>query len=193
MIMDKEKLIDIANKSLRLPPSPHARFPPSPYYRFLQLLTVEVKSNLSVELGVCGGGGSYHMAMGKMRSQVVGVDITNDYPDNINFIKQNCPNFIFFIGDSIEFAAIIHSKYGGIDLLFIDTTHTYEQTLAEFKAYQPYLSRKAMVCFDDLFRPGMDKAWDWLPEPKLRLDELHIGGSPTDGGFGVVWKELQRK
>ncbi len=172
-------------------PDPNNRmvtFPPSLYYRFLKSLAENMKSNLSVELGVCGGGGSLHLAMSS--KMTVGVDAVWDHEDNLNWIiKTYLGSYIFLQGDSVQLAQTIYERFGKIDLLFIDTTHTYEQTLAEFNAYSPYLSDKAVVCLDDLFRPGMDKAWDWMPEPKLRLDQLHVGGSPTDGGFGVVWKK----
>lgn len=161
-------------------------FPPSPYYRFLKLLAREMNSRLSVELGVCGGGGSLHLAMSSFR--VIGVDITLDYHDNIRWIRRNYDNFKFINSDSIQAAQHIYSNFGEIDILFIDTTHTYEQTMAEYYTYEPYLSNRAVVCLDDLFRPGMDQAWSEMPETKVRFDFLHSSASPTDGGFGVVWK-----
>ena len=168
------------------PTNNQVTFPPSPYYRFLKLLAQEMNSRLSVELGVCGGGGSLHLAMA---SQVaVGVDLTEDHKDNTDWIKTWYPHWQFLIGDSVEFAPIIYDRFGAIDVLFIDTTHTYRQTLAEYDTYLPYLSDQAVVCFDDLFRPGMLDAWHMLPANKVRFDFLHLGGSLTDGGFGVVWK-----
>jgi predicted O-methyltransferase YrrM len=161
-------------------------FPPSPYYRFLALLAKEMNSGLSVELGLCGGGGSLHMAMASQ--QVVGVDVALDYEDNIRWIKRNYPNFKFLHGDSVQAAPWIYGNFGEIDVLFIDTTHTYEQTISEYFAYLSYLSDKAIVCMDDLFRPGMDLAWEEMPETKVRFDFLHPSQSPTDGGFGVIWK-----
>jgi predicted O-methyltransferase YrrM len=166
--------------------NPKVTFPPSPYYRFLKLLADEMQARLSVELGLCGGGGSLHLAMASQ--QVIGVDIALDYEDNIRWIRRNYPNFKFFHGDSIQAALYIHGNFGKVDILFIDTTHTYEQTMAEYYAYLPYLSDKAVVCLDDLFRPGMDLVWNEMPETKARFDFLHPSQSPTDGGFGVIWK-----
>jgi predicted O-methyltransferase YrrM len=193
--MNKETLTRIAKQAALSPPmiahypeqgNPAVTFPPSPYYRFLKLIAEEMGSRLSVELGLCGGGGSLHLAMGSAR--VIGVDITLEYPDNIRWIKRNYDNFKFLHSDSIQVAPIIFGNYGEIDILFIDTTHTYEQTMAEYFAYERYLSPKAIVCLDDLYRPGMDLAWAEMPETKARFDFLHPQGSPTDGGFGVVWK-----
>jgi predicted O-methyltransferase YrrM len=193
--MNEQTITRIAKQAALAPPmvahypelgNPAVTFPPSPYYRFLKLIAEEIDSRLSVELGVCGGGGSLHLAMGS--ANVVGVDITLDYQDNIRWIRRNYDNFRFLHGDSIQVAPIIYATFGAIDVLFIDTTHTYEQTMAEYYAYRPYLSDKAIVCLDDLFRPGMADAWDQMPETKARFDFLHPSQSPTDGGFGVIWR-----
>lgn len=161
-------------------------FPPSPYYRFLALIAKELNSRLSVELGVCGGGGVLHMAMESHKA--VGVDLALDYEANITWIIRQYPNFTFLQGDSVGCAGMIYDQWGKIDLLFIDTTHTHHQTMAEYQAYSPFLSDGAVVCLDDLFRPGMDLVWAEMPKNKVRFDFLHPSQSPTDGGFGVVWK-----
>jgi hypothetical protein len=116
----------------------------------------------------------------------VGIDNAYDHPENIRYIRQNFMNFNYWLGDSVLAAKEIHRLYGDVGILFIDTTHTRQQTVLEFEAWQPYLSTKAVVCFDDLLRVEMGDFWEWLPgNNKVRLDELH----PTsEGGFGVWWK-----
>lgn len=172
---------------------PQGRFPPSKYYRFLYFLAREIKPRLSVELGLCGGGASFHLATGYPSGAVIGIDIKDNYPRNREFIEQKCSNFTFWQVDSVLAARAI-SPYAPLDILFVDTDHTYEQTMAEWNAWEPYLSERAIVCLDDLFRKGMDKAWNEIPWPnKLRLDSLHDGGviledGYGDGGFGVVWR-----
>lgn len=161
-------------------------FPPSLYYRFLKLLAAWKKPALSVELGVCGGGGSLHLAQGFPFGSVVGIDIVNDYPENIKHIEEHFENFEFMIGDSKELAKVVNDKYGKAGLLFVDTDHTYQNTLDEWNAWYPYLEKNAIVCFDDMFRPGVKEAWDTFPGEKFRFDYLHVGGEPTDGGFGVI-------
>lgn len=163
-------------------PWPDPRFPPSPYYRFLQVLAQNTQPRLSVELGVCGGGGSFHLAVGWPIGRVIGIDVTNDYPDNITYINDRCDNFLLKIGDSVGLAQSIRMQFGQPDIVFIDTTHTYDQTVKEFEAWKPFLSDRAVVCFDDLDRVEMAGFWDWLPGKKLRLDMLH-----HEGGFGVWW------
>lgn len=183
--LDEEEIKRIATKAVAKMPLNNPNFPPSPYYRFLEELVGVIQPELSVELGVSGGGGSLHLCRGWLTGRVVGVDITLDHEDNINYIKRFYDNFTFMQMDSIQAAHQIYQNYGKIDLLFIDTVHTYERTIAEFKAYDPYLAEDAIVCLDDLKREGMEQAWQELPGRKLRLDYLHPGS--TEGGFGVIY------
>jgi len=186
--MDIETLKRLAEEALAEEVYPNPMFPPSKYYRFLKLLAHEMQPKLSVELGVCGGGGSLHLALGWSEGKVIGVDLVPDHEEHIEYMKKNYYNFEFWIQDSVEAAPFIFRDEGKvkIDILFIDTTHTYERTLNEFKAYKPFLSKRAVVCFDDLFRPGMEEAWDKMPGEKVRLDVLHDGQYPEGGGFGAV-------
>ena len=189
MRLDELKITHLASQAINEAPYPDTRFPPSPYYRFLKILAHEMKSRLSVELGVSGGGGSLYLALGNPDGKVVGVDYAWDHPERVNFILDNFPNYTFVKGDSIEYAPAIYESYGKIDILFIDTTHTYKQTLAEYNAYKPFLSDRAIVCLDDLFRPGMQEAWmDIEARHKVRLDSLHIS-QKNEGGFGVMWND----
>lgn len=182
--LSKQQVLDLAHQAYLEPVYPDPRFPPSLYYRFLRLLAQAQRCRLAVELGVCGGGASLHLC--QSAEIVIGVDVTNEYPENIKHIQARFPHFTFLMADSVGIADTIFAQYGYIDLLFIDTTHTYGQTMAEFETYRPYVTPGGLVCLDDLYREGMDLAWGKMPEPKIRLDHLHVGGSPTDGGFGVV-------
>lgn len=185
--MNDEILKRLANQATNLGPHPDPRFPPSPYYRFLRLLAEYLKPNLSVELGVCGAGGSYHLCLGNPNGSVVGVDIAwGEWEANVRHVLRECPNFNFWIGDSVELAKTIYERFGEVGILFVDTTHTREQTLREFNAWKPYMSKTFAMCFDDLYRKEMGNVWDELSGNKLRLDFLHPGG--TEGGFGVVYQ-----
>jgi len=181
----------LANQARGMSPYPDPRFPPSLYYRFLRLLAQNMQPVLSVELGLCGGGGSFHLALGWSGGTVVGVDNSDgdsQQQDNWRFINRLCSNFELWKGDSVDSAPDIAKQWGLVDILFIDTDHTHDQTLAEWEAWEPFLSDRAVVCFDDLLRPGMQEAWDEVPWPhKLRLDFLH-DGAEFGGGFGVVWR-----
>lgn len=181
-------MLTIAEQSKALPIHPDSRFPPSPYFRFLRAATAHIKARVAVELGVCGGGGSLHMCIGTPGT-VIGVDIRDDYPEQTKWIKEQFDNWRFWLIDSLDAAAMATGYSGMVDLLFIDTIHTYARTMAEYRTWKPLLSKGALVCLDDLHRPGMDRLWAEMPEPKVRLDWLHPSMSPTDGGFGVVIHE----
>ena len=175
-----------AQEAIQAKPYPSALFPPSPYYRFFQILARELKFSLSIVLGVCGGGDCLHLALGNPEGKIIGVDLINDHEEQLSYIKSTCPNFIFYKGDSVKSAKLISRAFGAIGFLFIDTIHEKDRTILEFEIWKPYLADEAIVCFDDLLREEMNGFWDWLPEPKLRINDLH----PTaEGGFGVWWKK----
>lgn len=183
--MNERILRQWANQAIKMQVYPDSRFPPSPYYRFLYVAAQNMQPRLSVELGVCGGGGSLHLALGWPAGKVIGIDVTEDHKENTDFIRAQFQNFDLWIGDSIDLAQSVRLQHGQVDILFIDTIHTYERTMAEFNAWELYLSDRAIVCLDDLHRAGMQRAWDELPGHKVRLDDLHPGS--TEGGFGVIW------
>lgn len=189
-MIDAASLTQMAKDAWSVGVYPDPRFPPSVYYRFLRLLTERMKPRVSVELGVGGGGASLHMALGHPSGVVIGVDERNVYQEHIAHVQEVCPNFFFWEADSVAAAEFFHEKFSWflpIDILFIDTIHTYEHTMAEFAGWKQHLALGAMVALDDLFREGMDEVWQELPGEKVRFDILHIGSAPDDGGFGVIF------
>ena len=151
------------------------------FYGFLKLLTEWWQPELSVELGVYAGEGSRHMCLGYPEGIVIGVDINMVH-------SEMCDNFRFLHMDSVLAASKYKDIVGDIpvDILFIDTTHTYEQTMAECNAWFPHLSENAIIVLDDLHRPGMMEAWYEIPGYHIQMDELHVCPDPIDGGFGVI-------
>lgn len=177
----------LAQEAMQQEPFPNPLFPPSPYYRFFRVLAKELQPKLSVVLGVCGGGDCLHLALGCSTGTVLGIDNTADHPEQIEFIKKRCPNFIYYVGDSVKSAKLVNRAFGLVDILFIDTIHTKERTWEEYRAWEPFLAPTSIVCFDDLFRQEMGNFWEEVPEPKLRIDNLH-DGAESGGGFGMTWK-----
>ncbi len=173
-----------ANEAIQSSSYPSPLFPPSAYYKFLNILNKNIKAKTAISLGVCGGGCCLYLALGNPEGKVVGVDIVEDHPQQISHIKNICPNFSFWLGDSVNDVEKIVDMFGEPQILFIDTIHTEKRTWSEFNAWLPYLSN-AIVCFDDLKRVEMGNFWNDLQGNKLRLDELH---ATAEGGFGVWWK-----
>jgi predicted O-methyltransferase YrrM len=180
-------IMALKQEALHTHPYPDVRWPPSPYYRFLALVLKKLNGKLAIELGICGGGASLNMAIMNPHAKVIGIDVVK--LPQVSGVEQLCPNFTFKLGDSVGLAPTIIAEYGNPDLIFIDTDHTYEQTLKEYSAWLPLMRKGGVMCFDDLYRPGVQRFWGELSGTKTEyraLHELHIGGEPTDGGFGVA-------
>ena len=93
--MNANWFAQLATMAMADGPKGGPRFPPSPYYRFLGRLVQAMRPKLAVELGVCGGGASYHMAQGCADTVVVGVEhaVGSAFEqDNWAFIARTCPS-----------------------------------------------------------------------------------------------------
>jgi predicted O-methyltransferase YrrM len=188
--MDRQMILDLVSQVSQTPRHPDHSFPPARYYTFLQLLAGAVQPQVSVELGVYRGGGSLHLAMGHPGGRVIGVDVENLYPERIARVRELCPNFEFWLMDSVKAAEWYrYANYGPVGILFIDTVHTSEQALAEYEAWAPSLAQGAVVVLDDRRRVAMQEAWETIPgEDRICLDNLHNASCAYDGGFGVILK-----
>lgn len=184
-MISREIIIKLADKAWMEPIYRNDIFPPSVYYRFMKLLAREVQPQISVVLGVCGGGDCLHLLEGH-KHKVFGIDIAWDHPIQISHIHSvHGDDFSFLNMDSVQ--ASIAFDPNSVDILFIDTTHTYEQTMLEHKIWRDKVRQPGgIILFDDLYRNGMEQAWNEIPGEKIRRDDLHIGGAPDEGGFGIV-------
>ena len=66
----------------------------------------------------------------------------------------------------------------GVELLFVDSTHEREPTLAEFRAWRPRLAPGALVAFHDYGHPD-------FPGVEEAVQELGLDGERRGGMF--VW------
>jgi cephalosporin hydroxylase len=167
-------------------------WPPSVYYRFCAGVVERMQARYFVELGTCGGGCARTVAIRNPNTKIITIDV-EPLPQAYLAAKQN-RNIQVIQGDSALMAHQIGPQLmnGGppaIEVLFIDTVHEYDHVMNEFNSWRPYLKSGAVVIFDDLNREGMDRVWKDLPGNKTpfhALKELHIAGSPNDGGFGAL-------
>lgn len=181
-----------------------------PYYRFFYHLAKRLKPGLTVELGGYQGTAAAHLAAGWPQGTVATIDHHTDQGDQENQAKmlQSCdiyPNLMYIQGwTNPELAA---SQFGQhslgnapdalphivginkpIDILFIDSWHTYQNAMIDFSTYRELLNSPALVICDDIqdggdeFSPisGMLRFWRELPEPKFLNANLHPG---TNMGF----------
>lgn len=148
-----------------------------PYYHLMYLLGNEFKNGLAVELGVETGRASRALAMGGLN--VIGIDHTRH--ETIKHTIENFSNFIFVEADSMPIPELVKGK--SIDILHVDTEHTYEQPKEEFNAYKPFLNDGAVVLFDDLHakEDAVLQFFNELPYPKIQDDQLH-----KVCGYGVM-------
>ena len=63
-----------------------------------------------------------------------------------------------------------------VDLLFIDSTHMRDDTLAEFRAWRPHLAPGALVVFHDFGNPA-------FPGVAEAVEELRLPGEVAGGSY----------
>lgn len=117
----------------------------SSHLETLYVKTLEYNPKVIVELGVRDGESSrmFSYVSKENNAKVIGVDVNDcDY----SFVN----NGTFFKANDVVFANFYEGYFGkNIDVLFIDTSHLYDHTVEEIKAWFPLLSEKAMIIFHD--------------------------------------------
>ena len=123
-----------------------------------------------VELGVRGGESTFafERAARLTDATVVSVDInetsyTSEY-DNWQFVQANDLE----LADRFEEWCGDHAVNPAIDVLFVDTSHHYDHTVAEIEGWFPHLSADGIVLFHDtnmaeFYRRGdgtIGQGWD---------------------------------
>lgn len=109
------------------------------------------RPRLIVELGVRGGKST---AVFEQVSEAYGSTIVSGDIDDCSRVSQN-RRWHFFRDDDVHLAEMFpqHCRALGIlpevDLLFVDTSHYYEHTVEEIRAWFPLLSSRAKVMFHD--------------------------------------------
>ena len=73
-------------------------------------------------------------------------DIEAPHGDYVHQILGH-PNWVFNLGDDLEMANGIPGD--DADILFIDTSHTYEHTLAELRLYAPFVQPEGVIFLHD--------------------------------------------
>jgi cephalosporin hydroxylase len=113
---------------------------------------VVLQPRLIVELGVRGGESRFVL---ERVARVTGSFLVSADLDDCSSVCSQNPRWHFVKSDDIEFAKILpawcieHGIEPRIDVLFIDTSHIYEHTLQEIRAWFPFLSSRCKVIFHD--------------------------------------------
>lgn len=123
---------------------------------------VEAAPRLVVELGTRGGDSTFVFERVARRTgaTVVSVDI-EDCSEVASF-----PGWVFVQEDDLAFARRFPAWCAArgltpeIDVLFVDTTHAYEQTRAELAAWMPHLAERGRALFHDSNMGGLYRRGD---------------------------------
>ena len=153
----------------------------SPYYNLMYILAGQIDNGLLVELGVNKGRGLVSLAAGNSSNEVIGLD-SHVWPGLLDTLKPY-PNAWFLNLPSMPVPVPIAEHKRKINLLHVDTEHSYSMAKAEFEAYKPYLAKGAYVLFDDLHAMDNDvrRYFYELPYEKVEDDRLH-----PSCGYGVL-------
>ena len=152
------------------------------YYRFIYLLVSRLKLADCVELGVCTGRCTVHMALAYPEGRVYAVD---PRPHEIyEEITRPYANIQLIRGSSIDPETLAHVPDGTIALCFADSVHNPDHVLREVEMWTPKMRDGGIFLFDDLLYAGMDRVLQEVPfTRKGTLHQLH------HTGFGYAIKE----
>lgn len=150
----------------------------------LHALVVEVGAQTVVELGVRTGRSTVALLAGVERTggRVWSCDLN---APGIPAEVVDHPQWTFVRGDDVT---VVDQAPRPIDVLFIDTSHEYEHTLAELNAYAPLVRSGGVVVLHDtnpaLWPECAQAVWDWVAaRPVLPRLEVH----DHDNGLTIVW------
>jgi len=149
-----------------------------------------------LELGARTGNSTLAFLAGAQEAQgsVVSVDI-DDVPRAVNGMApwRKIPWWAFIRGDDMD-PAVQAQLPGEVDVLFLDTSHEYEHTLAELHAYMPRVAPGGVALFHDTRLrgwPGYEPPTE-LPPVRQALDDyctekdISWEEIPGQWGLGVI-------
>lgn len=143
------------------------------YNKFLYQLSKKLKPQNILETGTDRGRSAAHLALGNPDAVVVTIDIDPACKANVDSLKIR--NIVSVAGNSLEYVSGIPDY--SIELLFLDSLHTYEHTIAEWHAFRPKVAPGGLVFFDDIhLDPGMERFWSEVEGEKVDLSPLHYSG-----------------
>ena len=158
------------------------------YYQWLALLVKIVKPKQVLELG-----NSHGLSTLMMFSELLNTAslISCDVVKQLDFIPPHVFNdsrLKFYFGNDLNLNIFGNNLPVGIDLLYIDTDHTFTQISSEWEIYKHLCNPGAIVVLDDIRMNDMFDFWDSLQYPKLELTEkCHFSGF----GFFLYTEEKQ--
>lgn len=107
---------------------------------------IPVRDKVVVELGVRKGSSTlaFIAAVNDSGGHLYSVDIRPCR--GVQELYREEANFTFFLGDDME---VVKDWHKPIDHLFIDTSHTYEHTIAELREWGKWVKPKGIISLHD--------------------------------------------
>ena len=160
------------------------------YFSLLHNLTSNIEGTL-VELGNREGLGilSIYDALSE-NSELYTLDIVDDVRFINDKIKSDSRVKILNDFDALDSDRVTKTfEKKSISMIFLDTIHTYEQVLAEFILWEPYMKDDCVMLIDDI-RPSMEGRTKWRFHTELGYTYKYdvTEWAHNDTGFGVYLK-----
>jgi predicted O-methyltransferase YrrM len=131
-----------------------------------------------VELGTASGWTAAALALTDDARTVTTFDPT-DRPNRADYWGLLEPSVQERITYFEEDGALGAKRVKNVDFMFLDSSHDYEPTVAEFNAWRPQLAPGAVVVFDDFGHPA-------YPGVARAVRELELTGEAAVGHF--IWR-----
>ena len=160
------------------------------YFSLLHNLTSNIEG-IIVELGNREGLGilSIYDALSE-NSELYTLDIVDDVRFINDKIKSDSRVKILNDFDALDSDRVSKTfEKKSISMIFLDTIHTYEQVLAEFILWEPYMRDDCVMLIDDI-RPSMEGRTKWRFHTELGHTYKYdvTEWAHNDTGFGVYLK-----
>jgi predicted O-methyltransferase YrrM len=133
-----------------------------------------------VELGTATGWTAITMALEDPRRRVDSYDVTG-WPEREHYLKLAGPRVRAQVRTVIGPGSTGPAHGHPVDLLYVDSSHEREQTIAEVEAWLPHLAPGAAIVFDDYSHPG-------YPGVREAIEALGLSGSQR----GTLYVHLRR-
>jgi predicted O-methyltransferase YrrM len=148
------------------------------YYLYLKTIVRELAPRKVLELGTDIGRSTLFMMLALPKdSSLITVEL-HDKPrcDLSPFFDD--PRLTIVQGDDLDLSIYKERDLSGIDLLYIDTNHDFDQISKEWELYRQFLAKDAIVILDDIhLNAGMDRFWESLSYPKVDGSRtIHFSG-----------------
>ncbi len=162
------------------------------YGRLLFRLIEYFRPQNILEIGTSVGISTLYLAMAKPDARIFTIEgcTTKSEQASTNFKELLISNIDQHIGRFDIVLPDLVKQIGSLDFVFIDGNHTYEATLANFKALLSSANNDSIFVFDDIhWSAGMQKAWNEI------TDYEHVTVSIDLFRIGIVFlkKELSKQ